>query len=401
MKKVAIIGTVGIPAKYGGFETLVHHLTKNLRSQFDFTVYCSSAAYSPKERETSCNGSKLVYIPLKANGFQSILYDMISIFHALFYSEVLLILGVSGAVCFPLIRWFTHKKIIVNIDGMEWRRSKWNPWVKKFLKFSEKMAVKYAHKTITDNSVIQEYAQSEYEITSELIEYGGDHVHKDFHYNYTLKKYQLNGDFYALKVARIEPENNIHVVLSAFSKTNTNLVIIGNWNNSEYGKKLKSTYSNFPQLHLFDPIYDQKELDALRQGAKLYIHGHSAGGTNPSLVEAMCLGLPIISYDVDFNRATTENQALFFANEKELLQKVSELQFYNLKELGGVMSEIAHRRYSWHVIAEKYHKLILSKEYQVQNSMRIVTRYNRSFMDYLRAIPVLLSKNRHLMDNEL
>jgi glycosyltransferase involved in cell wall biosynthesis len=115
---------------------------------------------------------------------------------------------------------------------------------------------------------------------------------------------------YACKVCRIEPENNVHVVLDAFSKLPRHtLVFIGNWNNSEYGRALREKYKDNTNMHLLDPIYDQRTLDVIRGNCFLYIHGHSAGGTNPSLVEAMYLGLPVIAFDVSYNRTTTDNSS--------------------------------------------------------------------------------------------
>ena len=135
LPKLAIIGTVGVPAKYGGFETLVHYLVKNLNKRLDITVYCSEKSYSEEERVPTWNGAKLHYIPLKANGLQSIIYDLWSILHALRYADTLLILGVSGCMFLPIIKMFSKKRIIVTIDGLEWRRPKWNWFAKRFLMF--------------------------------------------------------------------------------------------------------------------------------------------------------------------------------------------------------------------------------------------------------------------------
>ncbi len=139
-KRVSIVGTVGIPAKYGGFETLVEHLTKNLNSKFDITVFCSSKAYDKKLNRY--NGSNLEYIDLNANGIQSIIYDIVSIFKAIKNSDIILILGVSGCIILPLVRIFSKNKIVVNIDGLEWKRGKWNWYAKSFLKLSEEIAVR-------------------------------------------------------------------------------------------------------------------------------------------------------------------------------------------------------------------------------------------------------------------
>ena len=138
VSKIAIIGTVGLPAKYGGFETLVEYVTKDLNKNFDITVYCSAKSYSNKIK--TYNSCRLHYINLEANGMQSMLYDIRSIFHALKYADVLLILGVSGCVILPLIKLFSKKKIVVNIDGLEWKRQKWNGFAKWFLKLSERFA---------------------------------------------------------------------------------------------------------------------------------------------------------------------------------------------------------------------------------------------------------------------
>ncbi|MBC5835764.1 glycosyltransferase family 1 protein [Flavobacterium sp. F372] len=362
MKKnrIAIIGTVGIPAKYGGFETLTEQLVSNLSDEFDFTVYCSKKKYSKEERISHYKGAKLEYINLEANGVQSILYDCISILKSLKNNDILLILGVAGAFMLPFIKLFTNKKIIISIDGIEWKRDKWSFFAKFYLFWAEKMAVKYSHFDISDNESIQDYTAMRYETLSKVIEYGADHTlqvkpNQTDYLKYTF----LNGN-YAVKVCRIEPENNIHVVLNAFSlNSNTNLVVIGNWENNEYGKSLKIKYSAFKNIFLYDPIYDQREIDLIRGNATFYVHGHSAGGTNPSLVEAMFLGLPVVSFNVSYNKTTTENKALYFSNELELTKIIQNVTKNDLKTLGLKMKSIADRRYKWEIIAEKYKQLFI------------------------------------------
>ncbi len=118
--KLAIIGSVGLPAAYGGFETLTEHLVNNLNTDYDITVYCSGKKYKKDQRQKYYKNARLKYIPLEANGVHSILYDTISIIHSLFYADVLLILGVPGAWILPFVKFFTKKKIIISIDGIEW-----------------------------------------------------------------------------------------------------------------------------------------------------------------------------------------------------------------------------------------------------------------------------------------
>ncbi|MFB1027844.1 MAG: DUF1972 domain-containing protein [Flavobacteriaceae bacterium] len=382
MKKIAIIGTVGIPSRYGGFETLAHHITDHLKDEFEFTVYCSKRAYDKNERTTYFNKAKLVYLPFNANGIQSVIYDSVSILHALFFCDTLLVLGVSGGIAVPFVRLFTNKKVIVNIDGLEWRRKKWNRFGKWFLKFSEKVAVKFSHADITDNEAIKRYTSINYKTLSHLIEYGGDHTIVFGLKKLYVKKCPFLEKTYAFKVARIEPENNIHMVLEAFSKAKEPLVIVGNWRNSEYGAQLKLKYQKFENIILYDAIYNQEELDIIRKNCLVYIHGHSAGGTNPSLVEAMSLNLPVVAFDVSFNRVTTENEAFYFKNTEDLIQLISNLKYDSLIENAAKMGGIANKRYRWSIIVNKYKNLFYTFDYNYkkQNIKANITSLNKDYL---------------------
>ena len=359
-KKLAIIGTVGLPAQYGGFETLAHHLVAELVSEYDITVYCTKKKYTKAERLKTYLGAKLKYLPFNANGMQSIPYDTLSIIHSLFYADVLLILGVAGAWILPFVRLFTNKKVIISIDGIEWKRDKWSLLAKWYLWWAEKIAVKYSHADISDNESIQDYTAFRYGTLSNIIEYGANHIISSKPAQEDREIYPFLNRPYAFKVCRIEPENNIDIVLNAFSRNpKYTLVMVGNWNNSEYGKNIRSKYGVFDNLILLDPIYNQRKLDLLRGNAYLYVHGHSAGGTNPSLVEAMYFGLPIITFDVSYNRTTTENKAYYFKNADDILKIIEGTRLPEFKQLGDKMKEIANRRYTWNVVAEKYNNLII------------------------------------------
>lgn len=355
-RKIAIVGTVGLPAKYGGFETLTEYLTKHLNHKYDLTVYCSSKSYPEKLEEY--NGVSLRYIPLNANGAQSIPYDIISIFSALRYADTLVILGVSGCIVLPIVKFISKKKVVVNIDGLEWKREKWNKYAKAFLKFSEKLAVKYADAVITDNKVIQDYVKSEYSKESTLIAYGADHVQKAEMSQNLKDSYDVLQQRYAFTVCRIEPENNLHIILEAISKQpHLPMVIIGNWDASQYGVDLRKKYFDYEHIHLLDPIYDQKILDQFRSNCFVYLHGHSAGGTNPSLVEAMFLGLPIFAYSANYNKETTEYKAYYFSEAEELSNLIRKIDTISLVSLRQHMLEISQRRYRWEIISQQYEDL--------------------------------------------
>lgn len=357
-RKIAVVGTVGLPANYGGFETLLENLVRyhNLKSlSYDLTVYCSSRTYPEKKGDYL--SAKLKYIPLLANGVQSILYDILSILASVWNrNDVILILGVSGATVLPLVRFISSAHVITNIDGIEWKRHKWRGIAKLFLRLSEKIAVLFSHKVIADNKVIADYVQQTYRVESQVIAYGGDHALKFD--TVSLDEYKLPKE-YAFSVCRIEPENNVDLIVKAFSKQNLiPLVIVGNWSNSDYGKDIRNLYESCKHIYLLDPIYDLGKLKTLRVQAKFYVHGHSAGGTNPSLVEAMHFGHPILAYDCSFNRCTTEDKAFYFHSENELLELISSHKELQTSNAGKDMLEIANRRYTWDIIAKQYFSLL-------------------------------------------
>ncbi len=343
--KICIIGTTGVPSSYGGFETLVENLIED--QSVDFFVYCSGKHFS--DRLEHYKGAKLVYIPLKANGLSSIFYDIFCMSHALFSGHKnFLILGISGAIFFPILKFFPKIKLITNVDGIEWRRDKWKGIAKTFLKFSELLAVKFSNIIISDNKEIENYFLKKYDHKSVTIAYGGDHAVKSF-MNFEPNK--IEDSSFALSICRIEPENNIHTILEAFSNNEYPITIIGNWNSNNYGKKLYSKYNSIKNITLLNPIYSLNDLYRYRVACSVYIHGHSTGGTNPSLVEMMYFSKPIIAFDCSFNRASMENKGDYFDCESKLSKLVNNIE--NLCE-GSILYEIAQRRYNWNLIRKQY-----------------------------------------------
>ncbi len=395
-KRIAVIGTVGLPAKYGGFETLTEHLITHLSSKIDFTVYCSKKKYSKSEQIKEYKGAKLEYINLDANGVQSILYDTISIIKSIRKNDVLLVLGVAGAWVLPFVRLFTNKKIIISIDGIEWKRDKWSLFAKLYLWWAESVAVKYSHIDISDNESIQDYTALRYQTLSRVVEYGADHTMQVKPEKADFEKYPFLNDEYAVKVCRIEPENNLHVVLEAFKDFGKmNLVIVGNWNNNDYGKQLKEYYNKIENIFLYDPIYNQREIDLIRGNAAIYVHGHSAGGTNPSLVEAMYLGLPIMAFNVSYNKTTTENSALYFSNTEDLLDLLVKTTKIELNTMRNDLKSIALKRYTWEIIAHKY-ELLIDEALYSSKKLSIYGEINQLDDDLLQEYQIA-----HLKNNEM
>lgn len=355
MKYIAIVGIQGVPAKYGGFETLVENIIGDNRSpEVCYTVFCSGRDYATHIE--TYKSVRLRYIPLfHANGAQSTPYDILSLLKCLRGYDTVVVLGVSGCIFLPVFRLLYRKRLVVNIDGLEHQRGKWGRFAKWLLRTSEAMAVRYADVVIADNKGIQDYVTETYGKPSELIAYGGDHAQRELTEERQLeilRRYDVTAENYAISVCRIEPENNSHVILEAFAITGKHIVFVGNWERSEYSRNLKEKYATFPNIRMLDSVYDLDILYTLRSNCNCYIHGHSAGGTNPSLVEAMFFGKPILAYDVIYNRETTENAAYYFKN-CEQLQALLEQPLKN----GESMRTIAHRRYTWKHIAKQYEAL--------------------------------------------
>ena len=360
-KSFAIIGTAGIPAKYGGFETLAENIVEHTEQYYEdiaINVYCSGkkADYSVKYN------ANLIHINISANGVSSIIYDCLSIIHAIIQkNNALLILGVSGAACLPLIRIFTKAKIITNIDGIEWRREKWGKPQKIVLRILEKIAVRFSDVVISDNVEIQKYVFEQYARESTFIPYGGEHATRVSELEPTFPIPEL----YALKIARIEPENNIDLILSSFSlMPHHNLIIIGNWQSSHYGRFMFKKYSEFKNITMLDPIYDARILKFLRKRAKCYVHGHSAGGTNPTLVEAMHFGVPIAAYDCKYNRATTDNCAEFFSSTDSLIKSIETLLNSTADTSKYDLRQYAEQKLNWHYVVDKYLNIMFDEKLQ-------------------------------------
>lgn len=357
MIKVGIIGTNGVPAQYGGYETLVENLLSFKKNKdIQYYIYCSGRR---RGRSDTFKGARLIFIPLKANGMQAVLYDLISYLHALKHTDLVLSLGTLAHLISPFTRLLTKKKVVTNLDGMDHKREKWNIFAKGIISSARYFAIRHSDAIIADNQAVKKALYLATKKSSELIEYGGDHDdYRNADDAYT--EYGLQKQGYFFKVCRIEPENNIALVLQAFSMLpKEKLVIVGNWESSRFGKEMRAQYGGLKNIFLLDPIYDTTKLNGLRAFCKAYIHGHSMGGTNPSLVEAMCLRLPVISFDNVFNRFTTENEAVFFKNHDELLSVIRNIEDDNLKRIADKMESIAERRYKWNVIAARYESLML------------------------------------------
>lgn len=359
-RRIAILGTVGLPARYGGFETLAGRLVEAAVSRgvaSRFTVWCSGPQ-TGADRPDMWQGARLRYLPLKANGAQSIPYDALSLWQAAHSGhDTALLLGVSGAVAMPAIRATSRMRIITHLDGLEWQREKWGRAARIVLKRSEALAARWSHELIADNAAIAAHVRDRYGRAAVEIAYGHETGPAadpgriaDLHLPHR----------YALAVARAEPENNLDLLLRACAEgAPLPLVVLANWTATPHGRDLRARFSDTPVLRLLDAEYDPARLAAIRAGATLYLHGHSAGGTNPSLVEMMGTGCPIAAYDCSFNRATTEGRAAYFRTAEDLAGLLPRLiGTAEATANGHAMREIAQRRYRWRDVTDAYFELL-------------------------------------------
>ena len=351
--RLALLGSNGLPAHYGGTETFYENLTRQLSGRYDITVYCSKN--NPKVEGNTYLGAKLLPFPLKANGMQGIIYDMITYLHAAKRNDVLLIFVANGAPVIPFIRLFHPKvKIVINDGGLdEWKRESYGSFGRAWIKWCFKISRNCIH--VADNNLYVNSLKNTFGIDAHMIRYGGDNVSIVKPNEQLLAKYPFLKDDYYVSVSRAQVDNNLHIVLEAFAMMpEKTLVLVSNFGKTEYGKNLYDKYKDYKNIYLINGVYQRNEIDAIRYNARVYVHSHSRCGTPPSLCEAMYLGRPIISFDADVNHEVTEEHALFFRNAYELKMIVERLTVKELDVLSNYSEETSHREYTWATIANKY-----------------------------------------------
>ncbi|WP_222167371.1 glycosyltransferase [Edaphocola aurantiacus] len=314
--KIAILGSRGIPNAYGGFEQYAEQLSRFLADRgCEVYVYCSSA-HPYKASKLGKVFLKHQYDPEWLGTAGQFVYDYNCIRDARKEKfDIVYQLGYTSSAIFN--RMMPASAILItNMDGMEWQRSKYSPMVQRFLKWSESLVVKRSHYLIADAIPIQEYIRKQYHAAAYYSAYTSViPAHAD---ESLLEAYSLVKKQYSLLIARMEPENNIEPVLEAYAAAAQQypLIVIGNTDN-HFGRYLLKKFAT-PNIRFLGSIYDKPILDTLRQCSAFYFHGHSVGGTNPSLLEAMASKCSIIAHDNVYNRSVLQEHALFFATADEL-----------------------------------------------------------------------------------
>lgn len=381
MIDVFILGSRGIPAKYGGFETFVDKLTENSTSK-NIKYHVSCRAENKGEFEYNNARCFNVKIP-NIGSAQAIYYDFFAIKTSLEYIEknnlknsIIYILGCSIG---PFLSLYMKKikklnvKLFINPDGLEHKRLKWNNWVRKYLKYSEKTMVKYADLVVCDSLNIEKYIKEEYKNynpNTEFIAYGAElkkgisteNIQKlnDWYNEKGLKQGQ-----YYLSVGRFVPENNYETMIREFMKSNTkkDFAIITNYENNKFYEDLKSktNFQNDKRIKFVGTVYNQELLVKIRENAYGYIHGHEVGGTNPSLLEALATTKLNLLLGVGFNREVADEAGFYWSKKEESLSDlINQIDFLSSEKIENYSQKSKDRiknYYNWPMITQKYEKL--------------------------------------------
>jgi glycosyltransferase involved in cell wall biosynthesis len=355
------LGTRGIPNRYGGFEQCAEYLALGLvKKGHQVWVYNS---HNHEYRESEWNGVNIIHCNDPEHKFGTVgqfIYDFNCIRDARKRDfDVLLQLGYTSNSIWHRI-WPRYCKNVVNMDGLEWKRSKYSRQVQLFLMRAEKWAALHGDVLIADSVGIQQYLKDTYNKESHFIAYGAEvFSHPD---ETVLEAYSLTPYAYDMLIARMEPENNIETIIKGFiaSGVERPLVIVGKTEN-EFGTYLVDTYHQHKNLHFLGGIYDAAIINNLRYFSNLYFHGHSVGGTNPSLLEAMGCSALIVAHENVFNQGVLKSDALYFSDDEELSPIVA--QVLDKKEYRNLIDNNIRKvrtDYSWPHIVDEYEKVLLS-----------------------------------------
>ncbi|MEI6207085.1 MAG: DUF1972 domain-containing protein [Desulfuromonadales bacterium] len=360
-KRVSILGSRGIPARHGGFETFAEQISLYLvKNGWTVTVYCQNN--SGKELfEEMWNGVRLIHIPVGCSDtVGSIIFDLKSTFHVMREKSLVFTLGYNTAIFSFCYRIFGITNLI-NMDGFEWRRKKWSLLQKCWLYLNERIACKVANHLIADHPEIKKHLQTRVKASKiSMIPYGVDVIENcDVS---VLRKFGLQQNCFALVVARPEPENSVLEIIQAYSskKRGYNLVIVGSHDPRNYPYHAKLSLSAGDEVIFLGTVYDKNILNSLRRFCRLYIHGHQVGGTNPSLLEAMSAGNAILAHDNPFNRWVAGDSAVYFKDQSECSTALDSLidNSEKLQKLGSNALKICKEKFVSEKVMSAYNDLL-------------------------------------------
>lgn len=360
--KVTLMGTRGVPALYGGFETAVEEIGSRLATRgYDVTVYCRN----PGQHITSYKDMRLVNLPaVRHRTTETLSHTTLSAAHAIIRErpDVVLLLNAGNA---PLLKPLRLAGIptAIHLDGLESRREKWRGTGARYYRWAERAAVQWGDEVIADARGIADHVQRQYGRACLVITYGAEVISPG---SDRLRERDLEPQGFHLVVARFEPENHVLDAVFAYRRSAAPqpLVVVGSAPYAQwYVDRVRDAAHGDPRIRLIGGVYDQGLLDQLYAHCRTYVHGHSVGGTNPSLLRAMGAGAPVLAYDVEFNREVTAGQALFWSDAGMLTALVDDVAagLFNrrLEDLRRSGQERIREAYQWDAVTDDYEKLIV------------------------------------------
>lgn len=382
MKNIIIIGARGYESKYGGWETFVTNLVNNYNDK-DTKFYIPELTHDRKNKNVELrNGVTCpqIYVPKQGSmtmmtfAAKAVLYCKKMIKKEKMENVVMYILGYRVGPLFTLLRRSLKKMgvvIVHNPDGIEWQRAKWNFLIKQYLKWSEKTMINASDYIVCDSKNIEKYVKERYPKMKDkttFIAYGAylmDVKDIDKKTKALMDKWKIIKREYYLIVGRFVPENNYELVIREYMKSSTkkDLVIVSNVEANKFYNKLKekTNFEKDKRIKFIGPVYDQDILRRLRKNAKGYIHGHSAGGTNPSLLEALSITDVNILYNAPYNMEVGEDSCIYFSNEEgsltKALEKIEKFKVKDQEEYGKKARQRIKEAYTWEIVVNKYKKL--------------------------------------------
>ena len=371
--KIAILGTRGIPNYHGGFEQFTEYLSVHLvKKGHEVSVYNS---HTHPYQDTSWRGVQIIHKKDPENKIGTagqFIYDLNCIADSRKRNfDVILQLGYTSS---SIWGWLLPKNsvILTNMDGLEWKRSKYSKFVRQFLKYAEKLAIKSSDFVIADSLGIQSYLKKKYQRGATYIAYGAE-IFNSASLG-VLGIYHLSKYDYNMLIARLEPENNIELILDGVVNSGSEqpFIVIGK-HETTFGKYLKKKFETNRNIRFLGGIYNQDHLNNLRHWSNLYFHGHSVGGTNPSLLEAMGSNCFIIAHDNIFNRSILENDALYFKSVAEVAAKMKLRKESHLNLIQNNRIKIQNQ-FNWNLINNKYEELIFQSMESFTNNGAIKSK---------------------------
>jgi glycosyltransferase involved in cell wall biosynthesis len=355
--KIAILGTRGIPNYHGGFEQFAEFFSVFMNKKGN-EVYVYNSHSHPYQK-VQYEGVHIIhkYDPENNIGTAGqFIYDLNCILDCRRQDfDVILQLGYTSS---SIWGWLLPKKslVVTNMDGLEWKRSKYSKVVRKFLKYAEKLAVKTSDYLISDSLGIQSYIKQKYNKESKYIAYGADLFSSES--AAVLSEYNVTKYNYNLLIARLEPENNIEMILDgvSMSKNKKTFLVIGK-HETKFGNYLKNKYKSYENIQFLGGIYNLDHLNNLRFWSNLYFHGHSVGGTNPSLLEAMASNCLIIANDNIFNKSILENNAFYFSDVEDVIKRLKLNKKVHVDLVENNCLKIK-KEFEWGIINKKYSTFI-------------------------------------------